>query len=409
MSQFEYKGRNSRGEIVTGKITAANSEIAADQLLYQSITPIHIEKLKDEGFSLKKILSSELIPQPVRLDDLIILCQQMYALLKANINVVGALKRLAESSRSKKLCETLNETSSDIASGFTISAAFRKHPKVFPLMMAGMLEAGENTGNLDETFLRISQYLEMESKTSKQAKEAMRYPMFVFSAITIAIIVINFMVVPSFTTLFEKFGGNLPLPTKILMKTSHLLTTQWHYLLLMFGSIIGLLIYALKSEAGEYFWHKWQLQIPIFGRLITQIWLARFSRTFAMMLKTDVPIIMALTLSSRTVQNRYLSAKIVDMRNRLERGEVFMQAALASELFTPLILQMLQVGDETASIDKMLEQAADFYEREVEYDLKHIVDMVEPILIGVLGAMILLLALGVFLPLWDMINLVKTK
>ncbi|MDR7122122.1 type II secretion system F family protein [Rheinheimera soli] len=403
MATFSYTARDRQGQSVSGSIEAGSEAAVADMLLQRSQTPIKI-KLQEE----KQASAAIVWPwQQVSMTELIIFSRQMYSLMKAGIPIIRAIVGLAESTSSTALNTVLLDLADQLEKGRTLSAAMAQHPKIFSRLVVSIVHVGENTGRLDESFLQLSGYFEQEMETKKQIKQATRYPTFVLIAISIAMVIMNIMVIPQFAGMFAKFNTELPWATKVLLASSNLFVNYWQW---MAGAVVGLL-WALKlylqTDKGRYQWSYWKLKMPLMGTILVRASLGRFSRSFAMMLRAGVPLTSALTLVAEAVDNDYMAEKIRDMRKNIERGESLLRVSVQSELFTPLVLQMLAVGEETGQVDEMLTEVASFYEREVAYDLKGLTAKIEPILISVVSAMVLILALGIFTPMWDMLNAYK--
>jgi len=403
MANFTYTGRDTAGKLVKGKLDALDTDAVASQLVKNNITPIDI-KSEETKFSLLKLLNKDIKSGRVKTEDLITFCRQMYTLTKSGVPILESLMHLLDATRSKTLSNSLRGIIDSISSGQTLTASLRKYPKIFPNVFVSITEAGENSGQLDATFLQLAEYLELESKTIKRIKAATRYPLLVIFAIVAALVVVNFVVVPAFSKLFKQFGGKLPLPTRILVATSNFFIHYWFFLLIGIIVLFFTARYLLKTPKGRYYWDKWKLKIPVVGSIMNRIVLARFTRTFSMMLASGVPLVQSVTLVANIVGNTYIRRYILAMRDGIEHGETLTKTATASGLFTPLVLQMLSVGEEAGSIDNMLKEVAEFYEREVDYDLKRLGDLIEPFLLLVMGTMVLILALGVFLPMWDMVQ-----
>jgi MSHA biogenesis protein MshG len=249
--------------------------------------------------------------------------------------------------------------------------------------------------------------MELEKDTRRRISSAIRYPMFVLIAISIAIVVLNIFVIPVFADLFTKFGADLPLPTKILIGTSNFFLEQWP--LIIFCVVAGVfgLRYYINTEQGRYNADKLKLHMPLIGSILERATLARFGRSFSLMLGAGVPLIQALELSSQSVGNSYMAKNIRSMREGIQRGESLLRSASQSQMFTPLVLQMIQVGEETGQVDEMLVEVAGFYEQEVDYDLKNLASYIEPILIACIAGLVMILALGIFLPMWDMMGVMQ--
>ncbi|OOZ39607.1 MSHA biogenesis protein MshG [Solemya pervernicosa gill symbiont] len=406
MTTFFYKARNKRGEAVEGKLEAASSELVASQLLNSDIIPISIDEVAEKQDVLADLKRKLGIGRP-ELDDLILFCRQMYTLAKAGVPIIRAITGLAETSRNAQLVESLHRMKSDLESGRELSTAMATYPEIFSTLMVNMVKVGENTGQLDEAFVKLSQYLEMEKDTRDRVKAAMRYPTFVIIFIAIAIGIVNIFVIPAFAGVFEKFDMDLPWQTSLLINTSNFTVAYWPYILsLLIVTIIAVRSY-LKTEQGRYRWDRRKLRLPLVGGLLMRATLARFTRSFAMTTRAGVPLVQALTIVARAVDNSFVSERINSMRNGIERGDSLLRTATATSLFTPLVLQMIAVGEETGAVDDLLDEVGGFYEREVDYDLKSLSSAIEPILIVAVGILVLILALGIFLPMWDLTQIAK--
>ena len=402
MAVFSYKGRNRDGAEVSGQVEAATAAMAATQLSTDGVIPINIEEVivKAESAGSKEIQIK--LFQKISLDELIMFSRQMYSLTKAGVPITRAMRGLANTVQNPLLVETLSDLANDLEKGHELSSALAKHPKVFSELYVSMIHVGENTGQLDDAFRQMARYLELERQTVKQVKQATRYPMFVMVAISVAIAIINVFVIPAFKSVFASFGGDMPWQTRVLINISDFTVNWWPVLL---GGIVlaAVLFYRWKKTvSGRMTWDRRKLKFPIVGPIFYRIILGRFARTFSIVLKAGVPIEQGLAIVSNAVGNKHIGTKVASMRQGIERGESFTQTAHQAGMFSPLVMQMLAVGEETGRVDQMLEEAAGFYEQEVEYDLKNLTSAIEPILIVAIGAMVLVLALGVFLPLWEL-------
>ncbi|MBL4680908.1 MAG: type II secretion system F family protein [Pseudomonadales bacterium] len=399
MNLYQYTSRNQRGKTVVGRLEAANEENVANELFRTGLTPIKIKQVS----RIKKFDINEYIGnRKVGLEDLILFSRQMYSLTKAGIPILRALLGLADSTFNVTLKNTINLILKDLESGQPLASAFGRHPKVFSDLYVSIIHIGENSGKLDEAFKQLASYLELERETLKRIKSATRYPTFVLVAMGVGLGIINIFVIPAFAGVFAKLGADLPWQTQVLISTSNFFVSYWHLLLILgFAAVAGTRSW-LGTTEGRYTWDRWKLRLPILGSLFERIHLGRFCRSFAMMLKSGIPIVQGLNVVSRALGNEFMAKKVVEMRTSIERGESFLQSAASIALFTPLVLQMISVGEETGGVDEMLAEAAEFYEQEVDYELKGLADAIEPVMIIGIGAMVLVLALGVFLPLWDL-------
>jgi MSHA biogenesis protein MshG len=408
VSQFHFTGRDAQGSKVSGSREAGSADSLASELLAERITPLTIEEQAQASDNdVFAQLKESLRRKHVDLEELIIFCRQMYSLSKAGVPIIRAIGGLAESSRNLYLREVLQAVRSDLEGGQGMAVALNAHPKVFNTLFVSMISVGENTGQLDQAFRQLSVYLELERETRKRIKQATRYPLFVLSAMAVALVVINLFVIPAFAKVFAQFKADLPWATQILIGTSQFFQDFWWLLALLFGGSLFGFFKWIETDAGALKWDQIKLRLPIVGGIFERIALARFTRTFAMMYRAGVPLLQTLSINSASVGNRYIGQAILAMREGIERGEALTRTASASGLFTPLVLQMMAVGEETGALDDLFVEVADFYEQEVDYDLKQLADAIEPILIVAMGIMVLVLALGVFLPMWELASAAK--
>jgi MSHA biogenesis protein MshG len=406
MPDYQYSGRDSGGQQVSGQLVAVSQAAAMSQLQAKKII---ITGLKETIAKPKSVEFSFSIKKKITLDDQVLLTRQLYALTKAGIPIIRALNGLAESTDNDRLAEVLNAVADSLTSGSELATAFRQFPKIFSPIFISMIHVGENTGRLDLAFQKLTAHLELERETKKRIKSATRYPMFVVSAIMMAMTVINVMVIPNFASVFAKLGADLPFATQILIASSEFTINYWWLILLVtVGGGYSWLRY-IKTPDGLLWWDTKKLRLPLFGSLFKRIALSRFSRSFAMMLSSGVPILKALSIVAESVGNKSIGVAIEDMSRGIERGERLTSTAAATGLFTPLVLQMMSVGEETGSVDTLLDDVADFYEEEIDYELKQLADSIEPILLVFLGILVLILALGVFLPIWDLSGAMGAK
>ncbi|MBA1147182.1 type II secretion system F family protein [Ectothiorhodospiraceae bacterium WFHF3C12] len=402
MPHFRYKARSARGEAVEGVLEAASVDAVANQLFNTGITPIDIQETRAPRARPTGETWSRLFERRVTLVDLIVFSRQMYTLSRAGIPIIRAINGLADSTRSERFARVLRRISESLESGRSLAESLRQHPEVFSNLYVAIIQVGENSGRLDEGFLQMARHLETDKETRDRVKTALRYPTMVLVAIVAAIAIINVWVIPRFASVFDAFDAELPWATRLLIGVSDFSVAYWPHILALLIAAAGGVYWYVRTDKGRYNWDKYKLRIPRFGDIILRATLARFARSFAMSMRSGVPLIQALTAVSRAVDNEFVGSRILMMRNGIERGESLTRTAATTNLFTPLVLQMLAVGEETGQVDEMMEEVAGFYEREVDYDLKQLSSYIEPILIVGIGVMVLILALGVFLPMWDL-------
>jgi len=406
MQIFKYVGRDPQGHIKKGEVEASSKDIAVDLVLKKGILPSRLVSVSSITSRTKGL---RLFTSKVNPSDLIIFTRQIYSLTKAGIPILSAISGLADSCQSPQLKSALSDVLERMHNGYSLSASMTGHPQIFSSLYVSLIQVGESTGQLDRVLLQLSEYIEKELETTNQIKAALRYPTFVMLSLVVAMVIFNLYVIPTFVTMFTKFHVDLPWATQVLFSTSSFFVHYWAILFFsLFLITLGVKIW-LKSEPGMYRWDKWKLHLPLVGSIIERSLLARFSRSFAMMLSAGVPLNNSLQLVARAVDNRYLKEKILGMQTGVESGESFFNTASNAGLFTPLILQMIAVGEETGQIDELLNESAKFYEREVDYELKSMAAKIEPILISCLAVLVLILALGIFIPMWDMMNIIKGR
>jgi len=407
MTSFTYQGRNNQGQLVEGRLDGASADAIANQLMSRSITPVSIVAVK-EASSADKQLAKLMGAEKVETVELIMFSRQMYTITKSGIPLVRGLRGLAASIKHAHFQMVLNDVADSLETGVGLSVALSRHPKIFNHLFVSMINVGESSGNLEQVFLQMAYYMERDEETRKRIKSATRYPMFVMIALAIAITVVNVAVIPKFAAMFAQFKAPLPLVTKILIGTSHVFVNYWWLLLVVVGGAIGGVVWYLKTPQGAQFWGRKKLRLPIVGDIIDRASMARYTRSFGLMLRAGVPLNFALTLCARAIDNPYLAQKIDAIRRGVERGDSLIRTHAAAQMFSPLVLQMIAVGEESGQVEQLLTDVAEFYEREVDYDLKTLSDKIEPILIVIMAVFVTILALGIFLPMWDMYEVQKS-
>jgi MSHA biogenesis protein MshG len=399
---FAYKARNARGELLKGVIEGADSGTVADQLFNTGMTPVEIVVTTKRTVDGEVDWWTKLTEKKVRPIDVQLFSRQLYTLLKAGVPIMRGLAGLQESTTNKAFARIVKDLRDSLDAGRELSTAMRRHADVFSAFYVSMVRVGEMTGRLEEVFLRLFDYLEFDREMRQRISTAMRYPAFVVITMVIAMAVINIFVIPAFTKVFDSFKAELPLMTKILIGTSDFTVQFWPLILSMAISAVFAFRVYTGTQAGRYRWDKAKLRFPIAGTIILKGTLARFARSFALSSKSGVPIVQGLTFVAKTVDNAYIASRVEQMRDAVERGESIVRTAVTTGVFTPVVLQMIAVGEETGELDSLMDEIADMYEREVAYELKTLSSKIEPILIVFLGAMVLVLALGVFLPMWEL-------
>jgi MSHA biogenesis protein MshG len=402
MPVFAYRGRGARGELVTGTLEAPDHGAVADQLLNTGVTPVDIKVTAAPADADSPGWLARLLAPKVTLVDVMLFSRQMYTLLKAGVPILRSLAGLQESATNPSLRRVIADLRISLDAGRELSTAMRQHPEVFSTFYISVVRVGETTGQLDEAFNRLFGYLEFEREVRERIKTALRYPAIVILVISAAVAIVNFAVIPAFAKIFEASKVPLPILTRVLIAISDFFLAFWP--LLIAGTVlavVGFVSYT-ATEQGRYNWDRVKLRIPIAGKIIFKATLARFARAFAIASRAGVQIVQGLTVVAATVDNSFLSRRVEQMREGVERGESVLRTAVTTGVFTPVVLQMIAVGEETGELDDLLNEVADMYEREVDYEIKNLAANIEPIITIALGVLVLILALGVFLPIWEM-------
>lgn len=404
MPTYEYQGRNAEGKSVSGRRLSQSPDNLSLQLLKDGIIPVRIvvTGAKENAF---ETIRDFFRGRRLNLEELGMFARQMNTLCKSGVSITTGLRQLAENTRSLRMSNALNGMVERLESGVDLATAMQDHPKLFTPIMISMIKVGQNTGHLDEAFLRLNQYLELEGTALGRTKAALRYPTFILIAIIVAIFVVNIFVIPTFSKVFAAANVPLPAVTKALIGFSNFLVQDWVVILVIFISIFAAIYYYLHTPTGTYNWHKYQLRIPIVGPIIRRILLLRFAQSFAVIARSGIALVEGISLVAQSVDNVYASQEILTLHDAIQHGKSLTQAVAASPLFTTLEIQMLSVSEETGELANMLDQVAVYYRREVEYDLKRLSDVIEPFLITGLALVILMLAFAVYLPIWNMVKL----
>jgi len=408
MPFFAYKGRNARGEMMQGVLEGADSGAVADQLFGTGVTPLEITPTTRKATTgagaagAGEGLWERLTRKKVTSIDVQLFSRQIYTLLKSGVPIMRGLAGLQESATNKSFARVLQDLRESLDAGRELSTAMRRHTECFTPFYLSMVRVGEMTGRLEDVFLRLFDHLEFDRDMRDRVKTAMRYPTFVIVAMIAAMIIVNVFVIPQFEKVFKTFHAELPLMTRILIATSRFTVDYWP--VLAGAALAAFLAFRAwtRTVSGRLAWDRYKLRFPIAGKIIHKATMARFARSFALSIRSGVPIVQALTVVAQTADNAYLTQRLDQMRDGVERGESILRTATNAHVFTPVVLQMIAVGEESGSLDDLMDEIAQMYEREVDYELKTLSSQIEPILITFLGAMVLVLALGIFLPIWDL-------
>ena len=402
MATFAWRGRNARGELVQGQLDAAGEGAVVDQLVAMGVAPVHIAVSVEPGESKGDNWLARLGRQSVSVEDILIFSRQMYTLNKAGVPILRAFAGLQASAVKPAMVDLLKDIRSSLDQGRELSVALGRHMDIFGAFYVAMIRVGEMTGRLTEVFLRLNEHMEFERDVRERIKQALRYPTFVMIAMAIALVMINVFVIPVFAKVFAGLNAELPLITRGLLGFSAWMIAWWPLLLAALIVAVVLVRGYLRTPEGRYRWDSRKLKLPIVGDIVLKATLARFARSFALSSQSGVPLVQALTVVAQTVDNAYIGSRIEQMRDGIERGESISRCAAAAGVFTPVVLQMIVVGEETGELDALLFEIAGMYERETDYNIKGLSAAIEPVMLAAIAVLVLILALGVFLPLWGL-------
>ena len=406
MADFYYKGRSSSGEPKNGRLAGKSLEAIADRLVKIGVIPVDITAAAEQtGVTVEEFWRRMGGGLPTT-KDLGMFCRQMHVITRTGLPLLRGISGLADTTHNEVLRAALLDVMAGLESGRGLAHSMSEHPKIFPSLFTSIIEMGETTGTLDTAFLRMYEYLNMEQEIRDRVSQATRYPMTVIGAIGVAMGIITVFVIPNFAPLFERLGDDLPMATRIIVGTSTFVREHWGIVLLILGATWAAIKTWLKTEQGRYQWDRMKLRLPVVGKIVRNASLSRITRSLTIALQAGLPMNDTLTTVAKSIGNAYLSVKMAMLNDGIERGESLWKTAYSTGLFTPLVLQMIALGEETGSLPELLDEVAEHYKREVDYDLDNLSAALEPILMLAVGGMVLVLALGIFLPMWDMVKLV---
>ncbi len=404
MPFYEFKGRSGNGELVDGEIEGSSTNAVAGLLMDRGVTPISIAEKKVQ-VDVIEIVKDRFNLHKISIEEQLMFTRQMGALIKAGIPITRAITGILESAENPLLVKSLRDILEQLESGRNLSVSCARHPKVFSNLYISMIQVGEETGRLEESFTLMADYIDRNRRITQNIKTALRYPTTVIIAIIIAMGIVNLFVIPKFASFFETNRLELPWQTLLLLNTSNFFVEYWMFILVALLAAVFGFRYYINTPAGRYRWHKFIVKAPLIGEILHRSFMARFARSFAMAYSAGVPIVQAMGVISRSIGNDYISSHVNGMREGIERGEALTRTANQTRMFTPVVMQMFAVGEEAGNLDEMMTFIADFYEEEVDYDVKTLSDKIEPLIYVAIGGLVLVLALGIFVPMWDVAQL----
>ncbi len=404
-STYAYKVRDGGGQVVEGQIEAASPALVANRLREMGFALISIEEEKES--SLQREVKIPGFGDKVKLKDVSIFSRQFATMINSGLSLLRSLNILGEQTENKKLAEIVSQVSDDVEKGSSLSDAIAKHPKIFDRLYVAMVRAGETGGVLDMVLMQLADTIEKQVELRARVKSAMTYPVSVMVLVLLILVGMLVFVVPMFENMYFELGGTLPLPTRILLGASTLVTKFVLPLLILIGISAFAIRRWIATDKGRAAFDRIQLKLPVFGGLVHKTAITRFARTMESLLRAGVPILEALEITSETVGNSVMEHAVLDVQSRVEQGESLAAPMLDHNIFPPMVSQMIAVGEETGAVDTMLERVGHFYEREVEATVDALTSLLEPMLIVVLGLTVGGMVVALYMPMFNIVNLIE--
>ena len=398
MARFSYIAKNNKGKTIKGIIEASSHSDIVAILKGRNYYPIEIKPI-GQALDLTKY-------KKIKVKDLAVFCRQFATTLRSGIPVVDSLEILHKQTENKKFAQVIGDVYEIIQKGHSLSEAMGAHPNVFPMLLINMVETGEISGTLDSIMERMAVHFEKENRINQKLKSSMTYPIVVSIVAVLVVIFLLTFVMPTFIGMFDSMGAELPLLTRILMGISYGLRKFWYIYLL----VVVLIIYGFnkyyKTPSGKYKIDKLKLGVPIFGKVQKKVVVSRFTRTLSTLLNSGIDLLQALDAVQRVINNDFVNEKMRVVEEEARKGLGLSQPIMRTGIFPPMVHQMVKVGEDTGSLDSILEKTADFYDEEVETALSQMTTMIEPLIIVVLGGMVGFIVAAMILPMFDMYNII---
>ena len=397
---FQYKVRDRAGNVTSGSLVADSESLVLARLREQGLTPLDVQRQR------RGLGQIEFGGKKVKLKQIAVFSRQFATMVNSGLPILRALAILAEQTENKELARVLGEARLDVEQGASLSGALAKHDHVFNNLYVSMVRAGETGGSLDATLLRIAEMIEREVLLRGKIKSAMTYPIAVVALVVLIMSAMLLFVVPQFKGIYGQLGGTLPLPTRALLFVSDAFKSYWYIVL---GALIAARFFFRRwkrTDRGREVVDGFKLRVPVFGSLFHKTALSRFSSTFAMLLRSGVPILQALEIVSDTVNNKVIGRAIADVQISVRDGESIAKPLAKYPVFPPMVVQMISVGEETGQVDTMLEKIAQFYDQEVEASVDALTSLIEPILIAIIGFAVGAAVVALYMPMFNIIKLI---
>ncbi|MFC1806984.1 type II secretion system F family protein [Candidatus Omnitrophota bacterium] len=403
MPNFKYKVRDKSGRAITGSMTQANQKEAIDNLRKMGYTPINVEEKKEASSGLNLLFFNR-----VKDEDRILFTRQMYALIRAGVSLLPSLEAIGGQTKSNVLRQAVDSMKVEIEAGASLSESLAKHPKIFSPLYVSMIKAGETAGLLDQVMGRLAEFGERELDLKYQVKAATRYPIIAFLSLIAVFFGLVIFVIPRFAELFSRYNVQLPLPTRILIGIYSVISNYWH--LLIIGVVVSIILFMkfINTSVGRRLWDTFKLKVPVIGPLFFKLFMSRFSKTMSILITSGINMLATLDLVAGTIGNVVIAKAVWFIKEGVNEGKGLAEPMKTSKLFSPIVIQMVSIGEEAGKLDELLMNVSEYYDQQLDYAMKNLTTMIEPMLIFALGFMVLFVGLGVFLPLWNMINMFQS-
>ena len=400
---YAYKVRDKAGRLVEGSLEAQNEQLVVAKLRDMGYVPLQVKAKGRSAMSMEINIGRG----KVGLKDVAVFSRQLATMIGSGLSILRALAILAEQTECKPFVKVIAEMKLDIERGLSLSQAVGRHPTVFPPVYLAMVRAGETGGMLDDVMISLADTLEKQLELRGKIKSAMTYPIAVLVIVILIVTAMLMFIVPMFESMYKDLGGTLPLPTRILITASGLITGFWWLIgLLVAAGIFGFRRW-LATTAGRFAFDRLKLRLPVFGVLMRKTSITRFARTLASLIKAGVPIMESFDIVGETAGNAVLTKAVIEARERVRLGESVATSLTGAEVFPPMVVQMIAVGEETGAIDDMLEKVADFYDREVDATVNSLTSLIEPLLMVFMGFTVGGMVIALYMPMFNIIKLVK--
>ena len=409
MPSFKYRARDHQGKAIIGVLDGDDRAAVAEQILRLGYIPVDIKVEQKERKAKKGAAAdwADRLMRRVSANELIYFNRQLALVLGAGVPLLSCLRLMAKQATNDRLRDILMAISDDIESGSDLSGAMAAYPNIFPSIYVHMIRAGEASGQLEATLNRIAALQEYELENKRRVKAATRYPKLVLIVLVVAFFIMVSFVIPTFAKIFEDFGSQLPLPTRMMIALNNLVQHYWAVCIAGIVIIVVAIVWWVRTKPGRY-WYDWlKVHVPIFGPLISKFVLSRFSRIFATLNASGLPIMHTLEISTETTGNVYYAGALRKVGEEVKRGENLSDALARFGIFPPLLHQMVTVGENTGKLDEVLGKVSDYYDQEVDYAIKQFSTLIEPVLIMFLAGVVLFFALSIFLPMWDLLDVIQ--